>query len=88
MGRRATKEYNFKGLAGCVGQAKSRVTGTLVGLYHADQAGLEDDPSTPWATVCEEHHSIVCHPTLATAKEHASDPTGWCDACREAHPEA
>lgn len=82
MPRQTRKEYGFNGLVGCVSQAKSRVTGTLVGVYHAGQAGMEDDPETPWATVCEEHNTLVCHPTLALAKVHAPDPTVWCDGCR------
>jgi hypothetical protein len=79
---RQVKEYDFNGLAGCVSQRKSRITKTLVGVYHGVQSGMEEDPENPWITVCEVHHNCVCHPTLALAKDHAVDPTGWCEECR------
>lgn len=80
--RRSAREYSHNGLAGCVTQRKARQTGTLVGVYQANQAGMESDPETPWATVCEEHGNLVCHPTLAFAMGHAADPQGWCEDCR------
>lgn len=78
----ARKQYDFNGLAGCVVQKKSRVTGTLVGVYNSGQAGLEDDPSCSWATVCEEHNTLICHPSLKLALSHSADPEGWCQFCR------
>ncbi len=75
------KEYSFNGLAGCVVQRKARQTKLLVGLYQAEQAGMESDSETPWATVCETHGSIVCHPTFQIAQSHLSDPVGWCEVC-------
>lgn len=77
------QEYSFGGLAGCVTRRKSRETGYLVGLYHGSQAGIEDDPETPWVTVCEKHSSCVCHPTLSLARSHLAEPKGWCEQCRE-----
>lgn len=77
------KQYAFKGLEGCVVQSRARTTGTLVGLYHGQQSGIEMDPETPWVTVCEEHGSCVCHETLALAKSWLADPAGWCEDCRE-----
>jgi hypothetical protein len=74
------REYSFNDLAGCVVQRKSRATGHLVGLYHAEQALLDADAG-PWATVCEVHGHIVNHPTLALARSHLGDPTGWCESC-------
>lgn len=82
---RQVKEYSFNGLAGCVIQRVSRETGTLVGLYHADQSGMESDPETPWATVCEEHSTLVCHASLAAAKSHLGFPTNWCEDCQKKH---
>lgn len=76
------KVYGFKGLAGCVKQSRSRKTGTLVGLYHAEQAGLDVGPDAPWATVCEAHGGIVGHSSAARAENSLPDPSGWCDACR------
>jgi len=76
-------QYAFNGLAGCVTQSRSRLTGTLVGLYNAEQAGL-DATAGDWATVCEGHSTVVYHATLATARRSLPDPSGWCDCCREA----
>lgn len=78
------KEYGFNGLAGCVTQHRSRKTGVLVGLYQADQAGMESDPESPWATVCEAHNTLVCHASLSAAKNNMSDTTMWCEQCQEA----
>ena len=75
------KYYAFNNLAGCVTQRRNRLTGTIVGLYHAAQAGIENDPIEKWATVCEEHHTLVLHPTLALAKSHMAVPF-WCEYCQ------
>jgi hypothetical protein len=80
--RGPTKSYAFDGYAGLVERRKTR-RGVVVGLYAADQAGMEDDPELPWATVCEDHGSIVCHPTLQLARDWMAAPHGWCDDCRE-----
>lgn len=79
---RSPKQYNTDGIAGLVSRRKAQETGRLVGLYHAAQAGLEDDPETPWATVCEEHATLVCHATLKQARAHAANPLGWCEECQ------
>lgn len=87
------KEYSFNGLAGCVSQSRSRITGkpmasspkatgALVGVYHGEQSGMEGDPDSPWITVCEEHHNLVGHRSLRLAKSHAVDPTMWCEDCQ------
>ena len=81
---RAIKEYSFNGLAGCVVQRRSRITGTLSGVYHGVQSGMENDPDIPWQTVCEDHSTLVGHSTLKLAMDHAADPSGWCEDCREA----
>jgi hypothetical protein len=76
------RQYNHNNLAGCVQQHRSRKTGTKVGVYNAEQSGLDPDAG-PWVTVCEDHGFTVNHPTLALAREWAPDPTGWCDVCRD-----
>jgi hypothetical protein len=76
------RQYTFKGLTGCVEQRRSRITGTLSGLYQAEQAGM-DAEAGKWSTVCEDHATCVNHATLAAARAHLPDPTAWCDACRE-----
>ena len=61
----------------------ARDNGMLVGVYDALAAGIEDDPELRWATVCEHHGAVVCHPTRGLALRHAADPRGWCEPCRE-----
>ena len=77
------RRYALNGCAGLVEQRKNRKTGTLVGLYHAEQAGLDSDPEYPWATVCEEHGNLVVHPTLTFARAALSYPD-WCEDCQPA----
>lgn len=85
MARTTKKAYNFNSLAGCVTQKKSRMTGTLVGVYNSEQSGLEDDPSCAWMTVCEKHHVLVGHPSLRLALDHSSHPEEWCEDCEARH---
>jgi hypothetical protein len=69
--------------AGCVKLAYSRHgAGPLVGVYKSLEAGMEDDPSTPWSVVCEEHGAIVGTRTRADAVL-VSGNTDFCDDCRE-----
>jgi len=75
-----TRVYATDGFVGLVESRRCRATGLEVGLYAAEQAGIESDPEVPWATVCEEHGSVVCHPTLALARSHMARPE-WCEEC-------
>lgn len=77
------RDYVFNGLAGCVTQRTSRCTGLLVGLYQADQAGL-DPAGGRWVTVCEPHATLCQHTSLALARHHLGDPLGWCEPCAQA----
>jgi hypothetical protein len=75
-------EHAVDGRAGCVQLRRARSTGTLVGVYDGEQAGLDtDDGASPWSTVCEEHSTCVSHRTLALARDHAAAPEGWCEDC-------
>lgn len=76
-----TRTYTRHGYAGCVERRRARQTGRLIYLVQAAQAGIEDDPATPWATICDEHSGVICHGTLAEARSMMSDPLGWCEAC-------
>lgn len=58
---------------------KARRTGTYVGLYNSEEAGIDGEK---WACVCEEHHTMLTVPTFDVARSHLSYPTEWCDACR------
>lgn len=74
------KVYAFNGLAGCVVQRKARSTGTLVGLYHGEQAELDTDGGA-WSTVCEVHSTVISHETRKMAESHLSSPQDWCEDC-------
>lgn len=76
------RQYDFNGLAGCVVQRRSRITGTLAGLYEAEQAGMDPEAGR-WVTVCEDHSTCVNHATLTAARAHVSDPSMWCEECRD-----
>ena len=67
--------------AGVVAYHRARSTGTHVGVYRANEAGIESDPATPWATVCTDHAGVVCHTTRADAISWASRPHEWCPTC-------
>lgn len=82
---RVSTLHNHDGKAGCVDQWVSRDTGTLVGLYHGPQAGMEVDPSALWCTVCEAHGTLVGHATLKDARRTRS-PKEFCDDCRGGEP--
>jgi len=82
MGRQVTKAYNYNGLQGCVLQCKVRSTKTLVGVYHSIQAGMEDDPTAVWSTVCETHGNLVGHLSLGVAIDWVATPEVWCEDCQ------
>jgi hypothetical protein len=61
---------------------KNRETGFYVSLYRSAESGMENDPDLPYATVCEQHATLVCHKTRKSAEGWLSDPRGWCEECR------
>lgn len=73
---------NLAGIAGLHRRTRARITGTIVGLYDAARAGIEVEPTTPWATVCEDHSTSVCHENQGLALKALADPSSWCDFCR------
>lgn len=77
------KQYFFKGLPGCVRRQRARSTKTMVGLYQAQQSGLESDPDIHWMTVCEDHGGCVGHDSLRNAIFYLSHPEDWCPTCQE-----
>jgi len=81
----SVKNYDFNGLVGCVMQRRSRDTGALIGLYHAGQAGMNADAGA-WATVCEDHGTVVSHARLADARAWMAEPSIWCEGCRSPRP--
>jgi hypothetical protein len=62
---------------------RNRQTGTLIMWGRAEEAGMTTEDG-PWVTVCDDHGSIVHHPSAKSAREWAACPTGWCDECRAA----
>lgn len=86
--RGARRAYACAGRTGCVSLRRSNRTGHLVGVYDAAAAGLESDPETPWAVVCEAHSTLVCVETLTLARDVASDPPSWCETCAEPRGES
>ena len=74
------RRYNLDGIAGLVAQHVCRRTGGLMGLYHAEQGGIDSDPDVPWAAVCETHGSLVLSTTQRLARATMSYPD-WCDEC-------
>lgn len=68
--------------AGCRQLRYTHKTGALVGLYQAAESGLEMDPETPWATVCEDHSNLVCHETRLQAERCLGYPHEWCEDCQ------
>jgi hypothetical protein len=72
-------EAERRGRAGCIYLAKSRRTGALRGVYNAQEQALEE---SGWATVCEDHGTLVISETRALAL--ASDTDEFCDECRAA----
>jgi len=83
-----SRHYCHAGFEGCVQRSRTRQSGTIVGVYHGAQAGLDDtgDPNVKWFTVSEDHNRLVGHPTLELARSHASDPQGWCGVCNGSEP--
>ena len=77
------KKFRLPDHAGLIDMRTCRRTKTKVGLYRASEAGIEDDPVTPYATVCEAHSNVVCHETLAAARAAMSFPD-WCEDCHPA----
>lgn len=61
----------------------SQTTGTMVVVLRAADAGIDDDPDYPWATLCDDHDSVCLHRTLAVARDFAPTPDAWCQGCRE-----
>lgn len=76
-----TRALGVSNRAGCVELRRTR-SGRQVGLYKSAEAGIETDPTHPWATVCEDHHGVVCHPTRQIAEIALSQPEEWCPTCQ------
>jgi hypothetical protein len=83
----ATPKEILERNAGAVASRRARSTGTVVTVYRTEEAGLgthegPDNAPTPYATVCEDHSTIVCHETRKAALSWIAAPEGFCDDCR------
>lgn len=59
----------------------SRLTGTRVTIYDTQHPDNIFDPAGGrWVTVCEDHHTLCNHATLAQARGHAT-VVDWCEPC-------
>lgn len=67
-------------VAGLVQSRRARLTGTIVNIYRAKDAGLDDEGGA-WVTVCEYHAQLSNHGTLETARYFAPYPDNWCSDC-------
>jgi len=75
------KEYSLNGYLGLVETGKCRQTGTRTSVYNADQAGIDDDAEYKWATVCEDHGTLILHESVSGAIRFRAYPTNWCEEC-------
>ncbi len=74
---------NAPAYAGLVDWRRNKQTGTQIGLYNGDEAGMDTCEGTePWTTVCEEHHEVCAHDTRQRASEFMAVPAEWCSGCR------
>lgn len=80
------RTYNEHGLAGCVQRNRSKRTGFMVGVYNAEQAGLDQEGGA-WVVMCEEHGSVINFPSITKARSWAPCSDEWCEECQEHSPE-
>lgn len=65
---------------------KNRRTGTMVSLYNAREAELDDSWDANWYLVCEDHNRFMTFATRSMAEHHGTAPViEFCDECREAY---
>lgn len=82
MMARIVRNYRAYQCKGLVERRRNRITKSVIGVYHAEQAGLEAIPQDPWATVCETHSSVLRSATLRLARR-SMTYTDWCNECAE-----
>lgn len=83
--KRVELEAERASRAGCLMLRRARSTKTLVGLYKAAEARL-DEEGGPYVTVCEPHAGCVNHETLKDARDFLSHPEEWCSVCQGHDP--
>lgn len=68
---------------GIVYASRARSSGTVVGLYDTTKTTQFDPDGGRWATVCEDHSTIVNHETRRLAESFMACPEEWCQDCTE-----
>ena len=59
---------------------KNRETGTMILVGQAPSVSSDGDDG--WSTFCLDHQNDCTHSTRDLAVSWASQPSGWCPACR------
>ncbi len=77
-------QHRYAGVPGLVVRSKNRRTRTVVSLYHATQAAL-DNTDGEWVLVCAAHQVQRNYPVQTEAQRHLG-AADWCPACCLAHP--
>lgn len=73
--------YELNGEKGLVHRSKNQRSGSMIGIYIAEQAGL-DASSGPWAARCETHGAQANYDSRRTVFRGAAIPT-WCESCQQ-----
>jgi len=62
---------------------RNRETGTMVSVWRPGTIAEDDCDSARWFTICEDHGSLVGHPTRKLAMQWLSHPLTWCEECQK-----
>jgi hypothetical protein len=62
----------------------SRVTRTLCVVVDNRDETWETGNADKWLTICDEHATVCSHSTHRLARDHAADPSQWCEPCADA----
>lgn len=73
------KQHNYNDIPGCVIIRRAHATGTMVAIFHNEQAGIKR--KLPWSAKCMEHGRLYVCKTKTEALESMADVIEWCDKC-------
>jgi hypothetical protein len=96
--KRLATQYSYNGLPGCVVRRKSRLTGSLVAIYHCKQSGLDDGmdeveqynddgtiavPAKPYTWACVcETHGTITGVATLAQAYYHLPVADWCEECQ------
>ncbi len=75
-----TLQRQLRGNAGYVSSRRNQITGNFCTVYNAKAAQI--DAGAKWATVCEEHGTVMGSHTQALARAALDAPADWCEGCQ------